>query len=303
VIAAISCGVQPASASRTDAQRVFVAATGSDGNPCSFASPCRSFQHAHDVAPAGGEIDVLDPAGYGPLTITKAISIQGHGFSGISVPSGGTGITINAPSTATVHLNGLLIEGGGVGQSGIVFNSGKSLTIANCIVRNVTNDGLDFFPNGTTPTTLAVSNSYFADSSSSFGIAIQPQGSGATAASIERTGLYGNSTGLYVIGAFSTGALSVAVTDSVAAHNHAIGFFVQSSAGHSIVNLSLTHTLAEGNATGIETFGQNATIWLAQSTLSGNTVQSFVGDINTFGDNYFIANADSSGTLTAVGKQ
>src|ERR1700740_2887753 len=79
------------------AQRLFVSATGLDGNPCTFASPCRTFQHAHDVTGANGEIDVLDPAGYGSLTITKGISIQGHGFSGISVPSGGTGITINAP--------------------------------------------------------------------------------------------------------------------------------------------------------------------------------------------------------------
>src|SRR5215472_17571617 len=97
-------------ATPAQAQRVFVGAAGSDSNPCTFASPCRSFQHAHDVTSANGEIDVIDPAGYGPITITKAISIQGHGFSGVSVPSGGTGITVKAPSTATVHLNGLLIR-------------------------------------------------------------------------------------------------------------------------------------------------------------------------------------------------
>src|SRR6516225_10395667 len=100
------------------AQRVFVAATGSDGNPCTFASPCRSFQHAHDTAPANGEIDVLDPAGYGAVTITKAISIQGHGYSGISVASGATGITINAGSSDAITLNGLLIDGSGVGSNG-----------------------------------------------------------------------------------------------------------------------------------------------------------------------------------------
>ena len=111
------------------AQRVFVAAQGSDGNPCTFAAPCRTFQHAHDTVAAGGEIDVLDPAGYGALTITKAISIQGHGFSGITVASGDNGITINAGSTDKVTLNGLLIEGGGIGLNGIVFNSGASLTV------------------------------------------------------------------------------------------------------------------------------------------------------------------------------
>ena len=60
---------------------------------------------------AGGEIDVLNPAEYGMLTITKAISIQGHGFSGIGVATGGMGITINGAATDAVNLNGLLIEG------------------------------------------------------------------------------------------------------------------------------------------------------------------------------------------------
>src|SRR5579862_9942698 len=106
VIAAALAFAVTLSAAPAQAQRVFVGATGSDGNPCTFAAPCRSFQHAHDVASSGGEIDVLDPAGYGPLTISKAISIQGHGFAGVSVPlSGGNGITINAPSNANVHLN------------------------------------------------------------------------------------------------------------------------------------------------------------------------------------------------------
>src|ERR1700751_3399507 len=75
--------------------RVFVAAQGSDSNPCTFAAPCRTFQHAHNSVVDNGEIDVLDPAGYGALTITHAISIQGHGFSGISAASGNA-ITINA---------------------------------------------------------------------------------------------------------------------------------------------------------------------------------------------------------------
>src|ERR1044072_2263655 len=98
--------------------RVFVAAQGADSNPCTFAAPCRTFQHAHDVVAAGSEIDVLDPAGYGALTISKAISTQATGFSGISVTSNGTGITINAGPTDAVNLNGLLIEGSGIGGTG-----------------------------------------------------------------------------------------------------------------------------------------------------------------------------------------
>ena len=115
--------------------RVFVAAQGSDGNPCTFAAPCRTFQHAHDTVAAGGEIDVLDPAGYGQLTISKSISIQGHNFAGLSVPSG-NGITINAGSSDKISVRGLLIDGVGSGSSGVLFNTGGSLDVRECLIRN-----------------------------------------------------------------------------------------------------------------------------------------------------------------------
>src|SRR5450432_2002398 len=101
--------------------RVFVGAQGSDGNPCTFVSPCRTFQHAHDIAPANGEIDVIDPAGYGVLTITKSISIQGHGFGGVTAASGAVGVTINAGASDKINLRGLLFEGANSGGSGISF--------------------------------------------------------------------------------------------------------------------------------------------------------------------------------------
>src|SRR5262245_55489289 len=104
--------------------RLFVAAQGLNSNPCTFAQPCRTFQHAQDTVAAGGEIDVLDPAGYGSVTISKAISIQGHGFAGVSVPSGATGITITAPSSAAVNLNGLLLGWTGVRLLASRFDSG-----------------------------------------------------------------------------------------------------------------------------------------------------------------------------------
>src|SRR5450432_4932972 len=99
--------------------RVFVGAQGSDGNPCTFVSPCRTFQHAHDIAPANGEIDVIDPAGYGALTITKAISIEGHGFGGLTVASG-DGVTIKAGANDKINLRGLLFEGVHTGTGGIL---------------------------------------------------------------------------------------------------------------------------------------------------------------------------------------
>jgi hypothetical protein len=289
------------------AQRVFVAAQGSDANPCTFALPCRTFQHAHDTVAAGGEIDVLDPAGYGAVAISKAISIQGHGFSGISVGSGGTGITINAGATAAVSLNGLLIEGSGAGANGVMFNSGKSLVVANCAVRNLTGTGLAFVSNATTAQTLSVSQSYFTESN--VGIDVETHSSGAVTVTIDRVGLYRNVIGLQALGQGGTGALDVAVTDSTAANNRdvgATGFFVQSDVGHSAARLVLTRSSAVGNVIGAASLSTNATLRLAASTVTGNDVgldNSGGGVILTYGDNVLDGNVNNGGTLDPASRQ
>jgi hypothetical protein len=294
-------------AAPVQAQRVFVSATGSDGNPCTFVSPCRGFQHAHDVAPANGEIDVLDPAGYGALTITKAISIQGHGFSGISVASGGTGITINASSsTDAINLSGLLINGGGIGSSGVVFNSGKSLTVENCIIRKMVFDGLDFLSTATVTQTLTVSNSYMSDNAGR-GILIATASSGAVTASIDRTAFYSNAFGLFVSGDNGGGLLTVAATDSVATSNSVVGFIIESAPSRSVSNLSLTRSQAVGNGIGVEAEATNATLWLAESTLTGNATGFDIvggGVIMSYGDNDLAAaNGAPVGSLTPVSRQ
>jgi hypothetical protein len=288
--------------------RVFVAAQGSDTNPCSFALPCRTFQHAHDALPAGGgEIDVLDPAGYGSVVISKAVSIQGHGFAGTTVASAGTGITVSAAASDSVHLNGLLIDGNGVGSTGIRFLGGKSLAVENCVVRNLANTGLAFSSSATTLQVLSVSNSYFIDNANG-GASIQAVSSGPITAAIDRSVFANNVVGLNVSGTSGTGAINVAVTDSVAANNvsggFSAGFFVQSAALHSVTRLALTRTTAVGNGVGLEAEGTNATLQLAQSTVTGNggAYGIFTGAaIITYGDNYI--DGTGTGTLTTGSKQ
>jgi len=299
----------PAQAQRA---RVFVSVTGNDSNPCTAGSPCKTFQAAHDAVLAGGEISVLDTGGYGTLLITKSLSIVAIGVeASIAIPSGSNGITITAGSTGKVSLRGLTLDGAGVGTTGIRFDTGASLTVEDCVVRNMTGSGLEFVSTATTPQTLAVSNSLFNDNGLN-GMSIGTFSSGAVIGAIERTGFYGNGQdGLTVSGFSGTGALTVAVTDSVAANNGAgtgntIGFSVDSAANHSPTNLSLTHSLAEGNGRGLEAAGVNATLWLAQSTVTGNGNGYVVlpgGVINSYGDNYITANGFSTGNLTPVGKQ
>jgi len=306
--AILVCSLQAAPA-HAAALRTFVSGFGNDSNTstnCSHAQPCRTFAVAVTVTAPGGEIEALDPAGYGPITISGPLTLVGLPGAAVNVPSGGNGITISAGATDAVHVQGLLIDGSGVGTTGILFNSGKSLTVENCILRNVVGGGLFFRSTATTPQTLAVSNSYFDENGE--GIQILTLSSGTILASIDRTGLYGNGdSGLFVTGSSGTGALTVAVTDTVAANN-STGFFVASSTGKSISNLSLTHVMAEGNShVGVEAFGAMATLWLAQSTLTGNGasyIASSPAVLNTYGDNYIdTSNGPPIGSLTGANRQ
>jgi len=128
---------------------VFVASYGNDANPCTFGSPCNTFQQAVNVVDAGGEVTAIDSAGFGPISITKAVAITSpNGVAGIVPVSGGIGITINAGPNDAVHVQGLNIDGGG--GTNIAFLSGNSLVIDNCVVRDFQSSGI-----GLAPTTSA----------------------------------------------------------------------------------------------------------------------------------------------------
>lgn len=142
--------------------RSFVSSYGSDSNPCSRQAPCRSFATAIANTVAGGEINTLDPGGYGPVTITKSISIvSGLGEAGVLVPAGGTGITISAGPDDQINLRGLAIEGAGNGNTGIRFNTGGFLTITNSVIRNMSNVGMDIEPSGAS--TFTITDTLIAD--------------------------------------------------------------------------------------------------------------------------------------------
>src|ERR1700710_1591569 len=97
----------PASAQAT---RTWVSGVGDDVNPCSRTAPCKTFAGAISKTAAGGEINCLDPAGYGGVTITKSLVIDCHFTEGGAL-AGGNGIVVNALSTDVVVLRGLDIFG------------------------------------------------------------------------------------------------------------------------------------------------------------------------------------------------
>jgi hypothetical protein len=89
----------------------FVSGKGADTGTCaSPGTPCRSFQFALGQTSPGGEIKALDPAPYGPVTITRSISITGIERASINRASG-IHITINAGRLDTINLSHLTLDG------------------------------------------------------------------------------------------------------------------------------------------------------------------------------------------------
>src|ERR1700736_2139486 len=100
-------------AAHAQASRTWVSGVGDDANPCSRTAPCKTFAGAISKTAAGGEIDALDPAGYGAVTIAKAITIDGGGGQVASIlASGGiNGVNVQAGASDVVTLRNLRING------------------------------------------------------------------------------------------------------------------------------------------------------------------------------------------------
>jgi hypothetical protein len=208
---ALACALfaAPAQAQR---DRVFVASYGSDSNPCTFGSPCKTFQNAFSVVAAGGEITAIDSAGFGPLTIDKAVTITSpNGVeAGIAAPSGDTAVTIQAETNDVVVLNGLTLEGAGTGMYGIAFESGAELDVVNCTVRNYTSAGIVVEP-ASSAMSLLVSNTIVSDMDTGTGIFLLAS-AGSIQAALDNVTLNNSSAGLVALA--SGRAIEVQVSSS-----------------------------------------------------------------------------------------
>jgi len=271
------------------ALRTFVSGFGSDGNTatnCSHAQPCRTFAVAVTVTAPGGEIEALDPAGYGPITISGPLTLVGLPGAAINAPSGGAGITINAGPNDAVHVQGLLIDGGGVGNEGIRFLSGKSLVIDNCVVRNLQGSGIGLAP--TTSATIAVSKTLVSDNGM-HGIYLQPSGIVVVSALFNQVEAYHSGQqgiGIFVNFMTSGSVMNAMIVDSVAGFNGNAGFYALR--GLSIVNgninVSRSTTLANGSD-GVMADG-GISLVVSQSNLQDVWAQSSNSCVYSYGDNY-----------------
>lgn len=138
--AAASCFLTTEAAAQ--ATRTWVSGVGDDVNPCSRTAPCKTFAGAISKTASGGIIDVLDPGGFGTVTITKPITIRQFSGIGSILSTGGiNGIVVNAPGAA-VSLIGINVDGVGTGASGVNVIAANQVYIVNCKIAGFSTAGV-----------------------------------------------------------------------------------------------------------------------------------------------------------------
>ncbi len=155
VLLAFALGL--ASLAHAQASRTWVSGVGDDVNPCSRTAPCKTFAGAISKTAEGGEIDALDPAGYGAVTITKAITLDGGTGSGWAsiLTSGTNGVTVNVatsginhPNDAVVTLRNITFNGisqtpSAAGTNSINYLRAAQLHVESCAFENFSTSGIN----------------------------------------------------------------------------------------------------------------------------------------------------------------
>jgi hypothetical protein len=172
------------------AMRTWVMGTGDDANPCTRTTPCKTFAGAISKTQAGGIISVLDPGGYGSVTITKSISIIGEGAQASVLTGGSNGIVINAGAGDVVDLEGLFIQAGQPGGNGIEIVAAGTVRISHCLVSGYQN-GSGISLNSAAATKVFVSDCEIAQNG--YGVSA---GLGDNEVVLDRVRLVGNQTAI-----------------------------------------------------------------------------------------------------------
>lgn len=277
--------------------RIWVSGRGIDQAGCGpVTSPCRTLQFAHDNISPGGEIDVLDPAGYGVLAISRSVSIinDGVGVAGLFSTEAAPAITIQGADFISVLLRGLTIDGTASHTAAIAFIAQGSLTLQNCLVKN--SGGLAAFVDP--PSSIKVLDSTFSDNGQA--IAVLPyknsQDTNPVKLIVDRTTVTGTGvTGIY-LKREGPSPLSFLVSNSVVSSNGTGMNF-----GYGVEGVVRTSAITQ-NTVGIMN-SSNRPVVLTGNTISGNSYAGVLASYGTksFGDNQITGNGtDVDGTLTPV---
>jgi len=257
----------PGAPAYAQAPRTWVSGVGNDANPCSRTAPCKTFAGAISKTAAKGEINCLDPGGFGAVTITKSIMISCEtGTAGVLVP-GTNGIIVSIATTDAVYLRGLDFNGNGTGLKGISFATGGTLHVEKCLIRGFTTGGIFLNPNA--GATLDVKDTIISDNPGG-GIVVSPQAGGTAGVVLTDVHLASNGNGSGVLANVTTGVVNIAIVNSVATGHGGEGFAVITTGGGA-AKMNINRSLASSNgANGVRADGGGATVLIGESVITAN---------------------------------
>jgi hypothetical protein len=293
--------VLPQAPAQAQATRTWVSGVGDDVNPCSRTAPCKTFAGAISKTAVNGEINCLDPGGFGTLTITKAITINCEETLGSVLACNVAGFNINAPATDIVTLKGIEIEGCNNGSNGINFNTGAALHLHKIQIRKFTGNGINVVV--TNAAKLFVADAYITDNggntATNGGIVIKPGAGGTVSASIHRVQLENNSNGVIADG--TSGSVALNARETIAAGSPNNGFLATTTGSASAVVVD--SCTAASNGTGVNANGGSAFLRIGSSTVSGNATGVASGGgatLQSFKNNQIVGNASDGTPLNPV---
>jgi hypothetical protein len=308
VLVAIAMLAAPMAAN-AQATRTWVSGVGDDANPCSRTAPCKTFAGAISKTAAGGEIDVLDPGGFGAVTITKSITIGTDPAMGGILSAATNGVIINAAATDVITLRGLTINAANTGLNGVRILNAGTVNIENCYIngnRTAAPNGNGVLLNHTaglvelnidlcTITENGLNND-------GAGILVAPTGSGAANVSISNSKIFNNTRGIRGDASATSGTVNIVVKDSVVTTNTLSGLSIVSGAVTPGL-LTIEGTVASLNTSGVNSNGAAAVARLSSTVITGNTsglLPASGGQIISYGNNILDANGSSNTPTSTI---
>jgi hypothetical protein len=284
-----------ASIAQAQATRTWVSGVGDDANPCSRTAPCKTFAGAISKTATNGEINALDNGGFGGVTITKAITIEGGGqIAGVLV-SGTNAIIINAPTGDNVTLRNLDINGVGAGLVGVKILAANRVYIDNCHIygfRGANGRGISDERTTASPIPMLWVNNTDVRNNAE-GVVIG-NGAASLRAMIEGSRITGNTTN-GVRGRFGSVTM---IRSSQISGNLADGARIEDANTQMNLigcNFSNNQGTAVNNVSGTQ-------LSLADTTVINN-ITGVAGTLTSFGNNNVRNNAGGNALPAAVGQQ
>jgi hypothetical protein len=290
MIIALALGMSTAYAQAT---RTWVSGVGDDANPCSRTAPCKTFAGAISKTATGGEIDALDPGGYGAVTITKSITIDGgEGQVGSILASSTYGITINTTGPSdVVTIRNLEISGAppaSPGLDGIRILAGANVHLEHVKINSFSLDGVNV--NAAASVDLTMRDCTITDITHA-GVNLTTS-TGTASAELSNVRIYNAHPGI------RGGTNSVATVANSDLSFNAIAIR-QVAAGSSI---NVTNSQMNSNGTALQSFA-GSSIRAASNTMAqnGTAVNPNGGTISSDGSNLPLNNTSDgafNGTIT-----